>query len=168
MPRLVVVELTSFQPARADIVDYERRLVAAMSMRQPKLGALPDPGPPACALASGRICLDSSEPYKRDTIMVYNDQHNYGTWEFIFDPNKQKPVANPNGGAAGMPASQMGSQIGTPANQVGTPAGNSPLERAPLADSSRRGAGRGSSRVVGTGDWAAQFKGLHQGWAGGQ
>ena len=27
--------------------------------------------------------------------MIYNDQQNYGTWEFIFDPAKQKPLANP-------------------------------------------------------------------------
>jgi hypothetical protein len=58
----------------------------------------------------------------QDSIMVYNDHTNYGEWEFIFDPAKVKPLANPNSGAIGTPASQIGSQIGTPSTQVGAPA----------------------------------------------
>ena len=56
----------------------------------------------------------------QDSIMVYNEQQNYGTWEFVFDPSKQKPVANPNGGTQGTPASQLaspnGPQPGQPMN----------------------------------------------------
>jgi hypothetical protein len=44
------------------------------------------------------------------SIMIYNDRSKYNEWEFIFDPNKEKPLPNPNGGAT----------IGTPVNQMGT------------------------------------------------
>jgi len=57
-------------------------------------------------------------------IMVYKDQTNYKKWEFIFDPTKWKPPANPLTGpaAGGTPASQMGNlqqtQIGTSVNDI--------------------------------------------------
>jgi hypothetical protein len=47
-------------------------------------------------------------------IMLYNDRSNYGEWEFIFDPQKVKPLFNPLAGAAGTPAAQMGSMGGSP------------------------------------------------------
>jgi len=53
--------------------------------------------------------------------MIYNDQTDYGLWEFVFDPMKVKPIPNPlTGATTGMAA---GNQIGTPATQLGTPAG---------------------------------------------
>jgi hypothetical protein len=67
-----------------------------------------------------------------DSIMVYHDHTNYGQWEFIFDPSKQRyPPPNPVSGAAiGTPAAQLGStpngSMGTPAAQLGTPAGATP------------------------------------------
>jgi len=65
----------------------------------------------------------------QDSIMVYNEQTNYGLWEFIFDPAKQKlPLNIAGGGAAGTPASQLGSQIGTPASQVGQPVAPPPQQ----------------------------------------
>jgi len=57
-------------------------------------------------------------------IMVYNAKTNYKEWEFIFDPSKWKPPANPLSGPAqnGTPASQLGSmpqgQIGTSVNDI--------------------------------------------------
>jgi len=51
-------------------------------------------------------------------IMVYNDRKNYKEWEFVFDPAKMKPVPNPLTGAAGTPASQMGSMPGQVPGQV--------------------------------------------------
>jgi hypothetical protein len=63
----------------------------------------------------------------QDSIMVYNDQTNYGLWEFIFDPTKIKPLPNPNTGPVATPGSNAGTpgtQVGTPASQLGTnPAG---------------------------------------------
>uniref|UniRef100_Q02D00 Type II secretion system protein n=1 Tax=Solibacter usitatus (strain Ellin6076) TaxID=234267 RepID=Q02D00_SOLUE len=46
-------------------------------------------------------------------VKVYNDHSLYAEWEFIFDPQKQKQIPNPNAQGAG----------GTPASQMGTPAG---------------------------------------------
>ena len=49
-------------------------------------------------------------------IMIYNDRTKYQEWEFIFDPQKQKQIPNPNGAVV----------PGTPAQQLGTPAGGTP------------------------------------------
>ncbi len=49
-------------------------------------------------------------------VKVYNDHSLYAEWEFIFDPQKQKQIPNPNAQGAG----------GTPASQMGTPAGQQP------------------------------------------
>ena len=57
-----------------------------------------------------------------DGIMVYNDRNNYNEWEFIFDQNKVKRIPNPNGGAIGTPAGQMGSSQGLNMNGL-QPAG---------------------------------------------
>jgi hypothetical protein len=47
-----------------------------------------------------------------DAIMVYHDRSKYNEWEFIYDPAKERPLPNPNGGGAvGTPASQMGSTL---------------------------------------------------------
>jgi hypothetical protein len=55
-------------------------------------------------------------------IMVYNDHSKYNEWEFVYDPTKDRPLPNPNGGATvGTPASQLGSPAGT------TPAGTNPF-----------------------------------------
>jgi len=45
-----------------------------------------------------------------ESIMLYNDRSNYKEWEFVYDPTKERPLPNPNGGAAiGTSASQIGS-----------------------------------------------------------
>jgi hypothetical protein len=45
-----------------------------------------------------------------DAIMVYHDRSKYNEWEFVYDPTKERPLPNPNGGGTvGTPASQMGS-----------------------------------------------------------
>jgi hypothetical protein len=59
---------------------------------------------------------------KDDSIMVYNDREKYDEWEFVYNPAKDKPLPNPNGGGGvGTPASQIGSQAGM------APAGASPF-----------------------------------------
>jgi hypothetical protein len=52
---------------------------------------------------------------EKDAIMVYQDRKKYNEWEFIYDPTKERPLPNPNGGGAiGTPASQMGSNTFAP------------------------------------------------------
>ena len=111
-------------------------------LTQPRPGGMPQANTTGVGIMGGGIAGFASTA-DEDSIMVYNDQTNYSTWEFVFDPNKQKPLANPNGGGIGTPASQMGNQIGTPASQVGTqigtpasqvgtPAGASPFGTSPF------------------------------------
>jgi hypothetical protein len=68
-----------------------------------------------------------------DSIMVYNDRSKYNEWEFIYDPAKEKPLPNPNGGGTiGTPASQMGTNTFAPGPAPGgagatmTPPGTPP------------------------------------------
>ena len=49
-------------------------------------------------------------------VKVYNERTLYEEWEFIYDPQKQKQIPNPNvSGAGGTPADRMnqGTQPGT-------------------------------------------------------
>ena len=58
-------------------------------------------------------------------VKVYNDHSLYAEWEFIFDPQKQKQIPNPNAqGAGGTPASQMGTPAGQQPGQNTSPFGN--------------------------------------------
>jgi hypothetical protein len=68
-----------------------------------------------------------------DAIMVYNDRSKYNEWEFIYDPTKEKPLPNPNGGGTiGTPVSQMGTNTFAPGPAPGgagatmTPPGTMP------------------------------------------
>lgn len=98
-------------------------------LTQPRPGGIPVGNTNGMQAMGGGIAGFAST-VDQDSIMVYNDQTNYGLWEFVFDPNKIKQIPNPNGGTqAGTPAAQLGSNPGTPASQVGQPAGqqNSPF-----------------------------------------
>jgi hypothetical protein len=91
-------------------------------LTQPRPNGIPTANTTGMQTMGGGIAGFASTA-DQDSIMVYNDQTNYGLWEFVFDANKMKPVPNPNGTTVGTPASQMGSNPGTPASQVGSPAG---------------------------------------------
>jgi uncharacterized membrane protein YgcG len=91
-------------------------------LTQPRPGGIPNTNTNGVQTMGGGIAGFASTA-DQDAIMVYNDQTNYGLWEFIFDPNKVKPIRNPNATTVGTPAAQMGSNPGTPASQVGQPAG---------------------------------------------
>lgn len=95
-------------------------------LTQPRPGGMPMTNTGGMQTMGGGIAGFAST-VDQDSIMVYNDQTNYGLWEFVFDPMKVKPIPNPNTGPVGTPASQIGNQIGTPANQVGQPAGQNPF-----------------------------------------
>jgi len=91
-------------------------------LTQPRPGGIPAANSNGMQAMGGGIAGFAST-VDQDSIMVYNDQTNYGLWEFVFDPNKVKPLSNPNTNTVGTPASQMGTNPGTPATQVGQPAG---------------------------------------------
>jgi hypothetical protein len=94
-------------------------------LTQPRPGGIPNANTSGVQ-AMGAGIAGFASTADQDSIMVYNDQTNYGLWEFIYDPNKQKPIPNPNGNGGngiGTPASQLGTNPGTPASQVGQPAG---------------------------------------------
>jgi hypothetical protein len=78
-----------------------------------------------------------------DSIMVYNDRSKYNEWEFVYDPTKDKPLANPNGGGGvGTPASQVGSQAGM------TPAGTSPFGAASPGNSTLNSGGQTATTTL--------------------
>ena len=114
-------------------------------LTQPRQGGMPQTNTNGVGVMGSGIAGFASTA-DQDSIMIYNDQQNYGTWEFIFDPNKQKPIANPNGGGIGTPASQVGSQIGTPASQVGQPAGGSQFGTSPFGQQQQPQTPRGPGR----------------------
>lgn len=78
-------------------------------LTQPRPGGMPMAGTNGMQTMGGGIAGFASKA-DQDSIMVYNDQTNYGLWEFIFDPNKVKPLPNPNTGPVGTPASQVANQ----------------------------------------------------------
>ena len=82
-------------------------------------------GPITGSLTIGGGIAGVASKMDQEGIMVYNDRTNYKEWEFIFDPSKWRPPANPLSSSvpAGTPASQMGSMPqgvgGTPASSMG-------------------------------------------------
>jgi hypothetical protein len=94
-------------------------------LTQPRPGGIPSGNTNGIQAMGGGVAGFASTA-DQDSIMVYNDQTNYGLWEFIFDQSKVKPLANPNGNTVGTPAAQMGTNPGTPASQVSQPAGQQP------------------------------------------
>jgi hypothetical protein len=80
-------------------------------------------------------------------VKVYNDHSLYAEWEFIFDPQKQKQIPNPNAQGAGA--------NGTPADRLGTPAGQGPGQNGqPLSPGMNPGmspgvGGQGQGRPIG-------------------
>jgi hypothetical protein len=93
-------------------------------LTQPRPGGAPQAG--QMGMIGGGIAGFASTA-DDEGIMVYNDRTNYGEWEFIFDPAKMKPLFNPNNGALGTPASQMGNMSGTQVpGQIGSPGQSSP------------------------------------------
>jgi hypothetical protein len=59
-------------------------------------------------------------------VKVYNERTLYGEWEFIYDPQKQKQIPNPNVSGVGTPADRMNQSPGN--NNQRTPGpGSSPF-----------------------------------------
>ena len=67
-----------------------------------------------------------------ESIMLYNDRSKYKEWEFVYDPTKEKPLPNPNGGAGiGTPVSQIGSGFAPGPAPGGAGAGMTPPGQTP-------------------------------------
>src|SRR5262249_8326004 len=97
---------------------------AAVNMIQqiltsPRPGGLPNQNAGMQGLNIGPGIAGVASTAEAEGILVYNERTAYNEWEFIYDPTKEKRVANPNAGGVGTPASQ----IGTPASQLGQQAG---------------------------------------------
>jgi hypothetical protein len=95
-------------------------------LTQPRPGGMPQANTTGMAVGGSGIAGFASTA-DQESIIVYNDQTNYGLWEFVFDPAKVKPIANPAQATVGTPASQIGSPMG---QQIGQPM-NSPFGQQP-------------------------------------
>jgi hypothetical protein len=105
-------------------------------LSSPRPGGMPTTSGSSGGLTIGGGIAGVASKADAEGIMVYNDHTNYKEWEFIFDPTKWKPPANPLAGAGtnGTPAAQIGnlqqSNMGTSvtdivAQQNGTASSNS-------------------------------------------
>jgi hypothetical protein len=63
-----------------------------------------------------------------DSIMIYNDREKYNEWEFVYDPTKERPLPNPNGGTA---IPQVGSNAFAPGPAPG--GAGATMQPAPVA-----------------------------------
>jgi uncharacterized membrane protein YgcG len=101
-------------------------------LTQPRPGGMPQ-GNTGGAMVGGSGIVGFASTADQESIIVYNDQTNYGLWEFIFDPAKQKVTMNPAGGTPGTPASQIGSPMGQPIGQpMNSPFGGQPGQTSPF------------------------------------
>jgi hypothetical protein len=82
-------------------------------LTSPRPGGMPAAtGAMGMSLGAGIAGVASTS--EDEGILVYNERTKYNEWEFIYDPTKEKRVANPAGGVVGTPASQIGNQPGSP------------------------------------------------------
>jgi hypothetical protein len=87
-------------------------------------GASTSPGGAGTVMGGGIAGVASTAD--ADSIMVYNDHSNYGEWEFVYDPMKDRQLFNPVTGTVAMqPAGMTGLQQGPTGNQPG-PTGSQP------------------------------------------
>jgi hypothetical protein len=93
----------------------------------------PRPGGMPQGLAGGTVIgggiAGVASKAEGEGVKVYNDRTLYQEWEFIFDPQKQKQIPNPNSlGAVGTPADKMnqGTQPQAPGTGFGIGTGAGP------------------------------------------
>ncbi len=96
---------------------------AARQMLQKALFG-PRPNGPPGVVAGGQVggtgIAGFASTADAEGIMIYNERSNYGEWEFVYDPSKDR-VFNPLAGGAGTPAAQLGAQPGPGMNGGGAP-----------------------------------------------
>jgi hypothetical protein len=96
----------------------------------PRPGGMPTSNAPGQTIGGGLAGVASTSD--GEGVKVYNDHTNYAEWEFVFDYSKPKQIPNPNAqGTVGTPASQLGSNPGSPLGQPLTTPGMNPLAPAP-------------------------------------
>jgi hypothetical protein len=84
----------------------------------PRPGGMPQSNPGAQTIGGGIAGVATTA--EGEGVKVYNDRTLYQEWEFIFDPQKQKQIPNPNAvGAGGTPADRMNNN-GQPSTSPGT------------------------------------------------
>jgi type II secretory pathway pseudopilin PulG len=72
----------------------------------PRPGGMPQSNPGVQTIGGGIAGVASTA--EGEGVKVYNDRTLYQEWEFIYDPQKQKQIPNPNAvGAGGTPADRM-------------------------------------------------------------
>jgi hypothetical protein len=72
----------------------------------PRPGGMPQGNPGVQTIGGGIAGVASTA--EGEGVKVYNDRTLYQEWEFIYDPQKQKQIPNPNAvGAGGTPADRM-------------------------------------------------------------
>jgi hypothetical protein len=83
----------------------------------PRPGGMPQSNPGAQTIGGGIAGVATTA--EGEGVKVYNDRTLYQEWEFIFDPQKQKQIPNPNAvGAGGTPADRMNNS-GQPSTSPG-------------------------------------------------
>jgi hypothetical protein len=116
-------------------------------LTSPRPGGMPQQGQVGGGLPTGNGMAGVASNAEGEGIMVYNDRTLYGEWEFIYDPQKQKRIPNPNAtGAGGTPAQQMGTPAGAPGvGNPGNPNPPSPGFGSPTSSGSQSGFSGGNS-----------------------
>ncbi|HXA50509.1 MAG TPA: hypothetical protein VNV86_09415 [Candidatus Acidoferrum sp.] len=109
---------TSATPPTSQASDMINRILTT-----PRPGGMPTNGTVGGGAAVGNGIAGFASNAEGEGIMVYNDHQLYAEWEFIFDPQKQKQIPNPNATGAGTNG-KPASEIGGPAN-AGFTGGNS-------------------------------------------
>jgi len=96
-------------------------------LTSPRPGGMPQQGQIGGGAVMGTGMAGVASNAEGEGIMVYNDRTMYDEWEFIYDPQKQKQIPNPNAqGAGGTPAQQMGTQGNPGVGNTGTSPGFGP------------------------------------------
>lgn len=125
MPGMSAMSGTPGNAQAGSVINPQAQSAAAAMISQilttPRPGGMPTSNPGAAGAIGGGIAGVAST-MDAEAIMIYNDQTDYANWEFIFDPTKWTPPANPNQSGAGTPASKLGSTPGN-LNGLTTPGG---------------------------------------------
>jgi type II secretory pathway pseudopilin PulG len=83
----------------------------------PRPGGMPQTNPGGQTIGGGIAGVATTA--EGEGVKVYNDRTLYQEWEFIYDPQKQKQIPNPNAvGAGGTPADRMNNN-GQPSTSPG-------------------------------------------------
>jgi hypothetical protein len=99
-------------------------------LTKPRPGGIPTNNAGMAGMNIGPGIAGVASTSEAEGILIYNERTNYNEWEFIYDPTKEKRIANPNAAVIGTPADKMGTPAGPGANspnqQQSQPFGTTP------------------------------------------